>query len=393
MPDVDNVPAEPARAPTLAEVETEYGPASIADTMRSLADKNGWADDEPIAPATEQEPAAEKVEAEDGRQRDEKGRFVAREKDDDAPDDTAEPGAAEVEAGSEPQEADAEPETDFEPAPEWTAEQHEKFRNADPVLKKLMLDQREMANEGREAVQRFSQIESIIAPHRQNWAMRGLDDAGAIRQIFSTVDFMAKKPAEFAQWFLAQNNLTVESDQPQQPEFTGEEQYEDPQMQALYQRNQQLESQLQQTLQRIDNLEGTFQYQNVRSQEAEQQRLRNEVEAFKAEAGPNGRPAHPYFDQVRPYMAALLRSDQNLGLKEAYDRACWANPDIRAKITQAEKAAAERERAQRDREHAAAARRAGSSVTGQPGDTAMPALTGKSIRDQVALLAQEKGFI
>jgi hypothetical protein len=40
-------------------------------------------------------------------------------------------------------------------------------------------------------------------------------------------------------------------------------------------------------------------------------------------------PAHTFFDNVRPQMAALMQSGQAKDLKEAYDAACWMNPEIR----------------------------------------------------------------
>jgi len=53
---------------------------------------------------------------------------------------------------------------------------------------------------------------------------------------------------------------------------------------------------------------------------------------------------------------------QALSLQDAYDRACWANPEIRNVLTQRQ----ERERAQQTSQVAQTARRAAASVGGSP---------------------------
>lgn len=62
-------------------------------------------------------------------------------------------------------------------------------------------------------------------------------------------------------------------------------------------------------------------------QEAEQVRskLQAEIDAFASD------PAHQYFDEVANDIAGLLRSGAAKDLKDAYDKAIWANPITRAK--------------------------------------------------------------
>lgn len=79
-------------------------------------------------------------------------------------------------------------------------------------------------------------------------------------------------------------------------------------------------------------------------------------------------PANVHLDTVSPMMQALLRSGQATDLKDAYDKACWANPEIRAIIQQNQSAPnAENARISARNANADRARRAGSSVTGSPG--------------------------
>lgn len=50
----------------------------------------------------------------------------------------------------------------------------------------------------------------------------------------------------------------------------------------------------------------------------------SEIERFKSD------PAHPYFENVREDMAILLQNGKASNLKDAYEMACWANPETRA---------------------------------------------------------------
>jgi hypothetical protein len=59
-------------------------------------------------------------------------------------------------------------------------------------------------------------------------------------------------------------------------------------------------------------------------QEQLEREVNQQIEEFKAD------PANRYFENVRPAMQALLAGGQAQNLKEAYDAACWLNPDTRA---------------------------------------------------------------
>lgn len=87
--------------------------------------------------------------------------------------------------------------------------------------------------------------------------------------------------------------------------------FTDPQVQALQDRIRQLES---------------TQATNAQSAMAAQQKaISDEIEAFAKD------PANQYFEQVQEDMAVLIKgSGGKMTLKDAYDRAVWANPSTRA---------------------------------------------------------------
>lgn len=62
------------------------------------------------------------------------------------------------------------------------------------------------------------------------------------------------------------------------------------------------------------------------------QPVQREVDAFAKD------PANKYFDVLSPMMAQLIEGNPGMSLKDAYDAAAWANPQIRAELLAAEKA-------------------------------------------------------
>jgi len=83
------------------------------------------------------------------------------------------------------------------------------------------------------------------------------------------------------------------------------------------------------TVQNLQNEVSTMKQQlNKSSQEALQAartKVNNEVSAFANDE------AHPYFAEVSNEMATLIEANSELGMKEAYEMAIWANPVTRQK--------------------------------------------------------------
>ena len=54
--------------------------------------------------------------------------------------------------------------------------------------------------------------------------------------------------------------------------------------------------------------------------------IKSEVQAFASD------PTNAYYGKVAPIMAALVSSGRARNLKEAYDAACWADPEVRSTL-------------------------------------------------------------
>lgn len=393
-------------APTLGELERE----SAADSMRAIISDMGDAGEPAAASEPEAQPAVttgdtndDKAESDAAeaaeRPRDGKGRFTAKEEGGEAAATDNEPAGADAEVVSEESPGDganaaaeeagddtAEP---LEPLPEWTAAQHEEFRKLTRTAQQFVLDQVAAANtKAQEAAQgagRYQAIEEMLAPRRQAFARDGLDDAGALRQLFALSDFAAKDGASFARWFIQNRGLRPEDifGQPNGQTDAQSEFADDP----VYNYSRQEIAGLKQE---VDKLSGIIQNQQNSVQEQSQQQIVSEIEAFGKAADDSGRPKHPYFDQVRPLMGSIMGSGRASDLETAYDMACRADPEVHAKIAAADKARADRETQRQRRAKAEAASQAGKSISGSPAERAQPEPSG-NIREDMANLFSEQG--
>jgi hypothetical protein len=217
----------------------------------------------------------------------------------------------------------------------------------------------------------YDQIEQVIASRRQAWAMNGMSEGQAVNQLFAISDFASNSPKDFVRWFAGSQGIDLEA---LVYEGGGEDEFVDPVVAQLQQQVQQLSGQL----------TGFTQSQQQQAHNA----TVNEISAFATEAGTDGKPLRPHFEElgaaVLPFIQAVKAEKPGLSnrevLGEAYDRACWGTPSVRAKMV----AAQEAQRLEAARATAARARNAGSSVTGeapQPGSTVVRDAGNGSIRD------------
>lgn len=393
-------------APTLGEVE------SAADTARAVMSE--MMDKGPEAPPSE--PAASAVDIgkpeaspeSAARARDAQGRFVPSPDlaagkslepvEQAAPrrDPAAKPAEKQATTVQAPSEPDAAPQPEdpgdeeaIDPPTTWSAAEHAIFHKLPPETRRFVVDKvtalEQRAAEAEKAGTLSAGIEAILAPRRQYFGRDGLDDVGAVRQLFGLSDFAAQDPVRFVQWFMQNRGIGPEHLFPAEtlPGDGGAAAGAHPGGPDL--------AYAQQVQQRLDNIERYFQDQLQQAERSTQAQVESTIGQFRDAKDDKGRPLHPYFDQVKSLMGAMLNSGAR-DLKSAYDMACRADPEVSAKIAAAERARAEQELARKNREKAAAARQAGSSVTGTPADRAPPADPGDP-RELMRQIAIEKGLI
>lgn len=138
--------------------------------------------------------------------------------------------------------------------------------------------------------------------------------------------------------------------------------------------------QLQQITQQVTNLQQQLKQQEDQKKAAEQDAVNSQIDAFRAD-----RNAHPHFEAVALDMAAMLGAGRAESLQQAYDKAVYANPEIRSIVLATESKAAEDKRVADQKAKADAAKRAGGSVRGGPGKGATKdgKVVQKSLRDEL----------
>ncbi len=384
------------QAPTLGELESagdtaravmaEMKTEKATDVQPSASD-NGATGRVPEGKPTDGDGGAGKkvsgdTDANAVRPRDAQGRFLAKDGSVDA-DQSEKPVKEADKAPAESVQAEAPvvaadvPDELLEPLPEWSAADHEAFRALPPAQQKFILDKATAAakreQDATAKASQYAAIEEILAPRREHLAINGLNDATYLKQLTTLSDWAARDPKGFVQWFAQNRGITPEELWP----VEGGQPQLDPVLASMKQE--------------IDNLKGYIQNQQRTGEQSSQQQLQATISQFENAKDAQGRPEHPYFQQVRRYMGGLMGASPNLDLKTAYDMACRADPDVSAKMASAQRARDEAERARQNRAKAAAASKAGASVSGTPASPTPPDDSGDP-RELMRRLATEKGL-
>lgn len=391
------MPPEKDDAPTLGDIES----GSIADDLRaSFAEAEKEAAAEPSGDArSEGEGGGEPEKAEaaqDERARDDKGRFVAKEGD--KPEKPEQEAKPEGELPSQPaaEQPPAEEPEPLDPPVDWSVDEQKAFRALPPAQQKFILDRvggfTEKLTEAEKSGTRYKALDEVLTPYRQKWARDGFEDVAVIRQLLALTDYAREQPLKFIQEFAQSKGIDLAQLAPRQEQPAADDPYaNDPLVQRMNEARAQDRQVIQQLQQQLQTLSGSIQSRQQQEAQAQHQRLDGEINAFATETDDKGKLKHPYFQQVRSLMSVLVERGDAPDLQSAYDMACHAKPDVRAKIAAAKEYADERDRARKAQEKARAAKQAGSSVSGSPGGRSEPQPTG-DLRDELrAALAQHSG--
>ena len=149
------------------------------------------------------------------------------------------------------------------------------------------------------------------------------------------------------------------------------------QVQALV---QQLVAPHLQKIQQWENSQATAQQHQEQQMEQE---ISSQITAFQSATNEDGSPKHLYFENVRPLMSAFFANGQAKDLEQAYDMACFANPEVRAALIADQQRAADAQRLEEAKRKAGEARNASFNPTGQ-GGIGIAGATQSSLRDELA---------
>lgn len=118
---------------------------------------------------------------------------------------------------------------------------------------------------------------------------------------------------------------------------------------------------LAQTQQQLAQLQQQIQQQpEVFRQQQENLAIKSTIDAFAAD------PKNAHYEKLKPVMASLLQGGQAKDMQDAYDKASWADPDIRSSLVTEQAKALETTRIADIKAKADLARKAAVSVRGSP---------------------------
>lgn len=267
-------------------------------------------------------------------------------------------------------EAPAQPEEIDAPA-DWAHEDREAFRAWQPDVRKSFMDKytnftktaEEKYAEQRKAAEEYAPFREIISQRQQLLQQRGIKPDQWFNNLAQLDDYATRDPKGFAKWYVQNTGLDPRELFGQQlgqaqDAYQQSQEYTDPQVQALQQQIAQMQQAFQQTQMSLQ------QQQQAQRQAQEQARL-HEIEQFRTAKGPDGKPLHPYFDEVTGTAINLLRVGAASDLQSAYDQAVHANPQTRAKVLADIQVQQRREADKAKREHAQKAQRASVGVSSE----------------------------
>lgn len=291
---------------------------------------------EPAAPAevpaeTQAETAApaKSETPNDGRARDEHGRFVKSEKqaaeESKGAEQVAVPGTEAAPAAEAPAQTQ-QPSVDLPPST-WTATAKAEYAKLPEVvrneIKKRESDFQKGIGQYKQAADFGSRIDGVLRPYAQIIREKGGTPEGVISSLLQTAyALQTGTPQQKAQLLLqtAQQygaDMTIFGQKP-----ADGQQQQDPNIEAIIQQR------LAPVLQELNQFKSQFTTTQQQREQQEQQTLASQIEAFRTATDERGQPKHVYFDNVRGTMAALIDSGDAKTLEEAYGMACRAHPEV-----------------------------------------------------------------
>lgn len=194
------------------------------------------------------------------------------------------------------------------------------FEKADPVLRAAMLRRSDEMHKGvdqyRETAQFGHQIYKAIQPYEATIRSQGLNADEAIGSLFAIEHKLRYGTPQEKQSQLATiaHNYGID-------------------INGLLDGQTQVDPQVQQLQDQIAKLQQQQQSWFAQQQQTEHSTILEHINTFAQ--------GKDYFEQVRPEVAALLQAGRAKDLQEAYDMAIWARPEIRNQLLVKQQAEAE----------------------------------------------------
>ena len=182
-------------------------------------------------------------------------------------------------------------------------------------------------------------LDKVLNHYSSDFTRRGVSPVQAVATLLDAQSKLDANPRDGLIQIAATYGIDL------RPAFAGQQaqQQDNPLILQLHER-------LQEATARIDAYEQRMTQQQQQSAQQQLSEMQSDIEKFSSDK--------PFFEEVRPVMAALLRAGRAKGLDDAYDMAMHAVPETRQSIQVDQQKAFEAKRAADAREKSEAARKA-----------------------------------
>ena len=295
------------------ETQSQESIPTLEEALGEAYDRMQTAELKPETSAGEEAPAQENAATNEARPRAKSGKFVKT----DAEEQTkAEDGAENAADAEETPTQDAKQEAKslkISQAPaSWTAQAKAKWDALDPEIKaeahRIEIATQKAIGKLSAEKKQYEGLEAVLSPRRAELAATYGDEQTGLKTLFALSDFATKDPYGFIQYYAQQRGLDLAKLIPQQPTSVHRQQ-PDQTTAPLLQKIQELEN-------TVLSLKG---HHDATINSSVDQTYQSFID----------NPENIYFDQVRGDMANLLEAGAARDYQDAYEKACWARPDIR----------------------------------------------------------------
>lgn len=328
-------------------------------------------------------PADPAAAPQDGKARDEQGRFAPKPADAAKPLDGQQQNPAAPQGQKSPDQEQAPgltPPADaaaaLRPPPGWSIAAKAQFAALPKDVQEAVARREQEVDQGLAKLAEYKGIDKAIEPYAAKLTMAGVSPALAIKQLFDAQAVLDRDPVNGIAWLA--RSYGVDLRQFAQAQGNGQPGGHQPNPLAQY---------LQPLVQEINALKGHFTTQQQQAVEHQRSSAMSEIQAFSAD------PKNIYFENLKDDMAVRIQSGMAKDLRDAYDQACWSHPEIRQRLISEQQQAAQAETQRKAAEVAANARRAGGSLAGAPvaGSQSLGAAPPDSIEAAIAQAWSEHG--
>jgi hypothetical protein len=106
-------------------------------------------------------------------------------------------------------EAAQQPLTALEPPQYMQGAEAEQFRALPVEMQHFVARNMAFAEDAAARLAGYGEVERVIAPRRQAWAMNGVSEGQAINQLFAISDFASTAPVDFIRWFAGTQQIDL----------------------------------------------------------------------------------------------------------------------------------------------------------------------------------------